>query len=144
MRRIFVTILSVLCILFTNVSVRAETGNVVGGAPIVNVKYIHDLIQHEWGVRVPYNPELKNPLVAANMRYLLTAVDAANSRLGTSTQYRQTQYATDYAANTNVTIQAVRTLIVSSKYHFTATTTSDTTAFSFVDKCGRQIFCGLG
>lgn len=44
MRRIFVTILSVLCILFTNVSVRAETGNVVGGAPIVNVKYIHDLI----------------------------------------------------------------------------------------------------
>lgn len=132
MRRIFVTILSALCILFTNVSVFAETGNVVGGAPIVNVKYIHDLIQHEWGVRVPYNPELKNPLVAANMRYLLTAVDAANSRLGTSTQYRQTQYATDYAANTNVTIQAVRTLIVSSKYHFTATTTSDTTAFSFV------------
>lgn len=132
MRRIFVTILSALCVLFTNVSVFAEPGNVVGGAPIVNVKYIHDLIQHEWGVHVPYNPELKNPLVAANMRYLLTAVDAANSHMGTSTQYRETQYATDYAANTNVTIQAVRTLIVSSKYHFTATTTSDTTAFSFV------------
>ena len=44
MRRIFVTILSALCILFTNVSVFAETGSVVGGAPIVNVKYIHDLI----------------------------------------------------------------------------------------------------
>lgn len=33
MRRIFVTILSALCILFINVSVFAETGNVVGGAP---------------------------------------------------------------------------------------------------------------
>lgn len=32
MRRIFVTILSALCILFINVSVFAETGSVVGGA----------------------------------------------------------------------------------------------------------------
>ena len=50
-------------------------------AQIVNVEYIHQLIEQQHGISVPYNSELTNPRVAANMKYLLTTIDAANSIL---------------------------------------------------------------
>ena len=48
------------------------------GAEMVNVEYIHQYLNARWGIKLPYNPALENPKVAANMEYLLTVVDIAN------------------------------------------------------------------
>ncbi|MBR2342610.1 MAG: hypothetical protein IKA73_04070 [Alphaproteobacteria bacterium] len=113
--------------MFLGISVAAHAG------PIANIEYVHNMIAHVWGINVPYNPELKNPRFAANMEYLLAAVDAANAILNgfETTDYRyDSAYATHSAADTITTNTAVNELIRMVEYHFTATTT-ETTSFSF-------------
>lgn len=103
-------------------------------AQVANVEYIHNLIERNWGIELPYNPELQNVKAVANMKYLLTAVDAANEILNDNktTDYGNGEYATTQAADTTVAIQAVDTLVKKvEKTYFIITTTPDTTDFSF-------------
>ena len=51
------------------------------GAQIANVEYVHLMLKQHYGIEVPYNPTLKDVHAAANMKYLLTAVDIANQML---------------------------------------------------------------
>lgn len=82
-------------------------------AQIVNVEYIHNAIQQKWDIAIPYNPELSNPRIAANMKYLLTAIDVANETLngGKTTDYGNGEYATTIAADTIATDAAVDGLV---------------------------------
>lgn len=138
-RRILRVLVCALCIAVSG----ATVSNGGGTSTIVNVKYIHSLIEQEWGIKLPYNAELKNPSAAANMRYLLAAIDATNSRIGTTTSYRTSEYATGMAANVNTSVKAVRTLIKPT-YHFTATTTSDTTEFNFTISASGAFYINWG
>ena len=83
------------------------------GAEMVNVEYIHQYLNTRWGIDLPYNPELKNPKVAANMKYLLTVVDIANEFLNNeqTTDYGNGEYATLAAADTIATNTAIDTLV---------------------------------
>ena len=98
-------------------------------AEMVNVEYIHQYLNARWGIDLPYNPELKNPKVAANMEYLLTVVDIANEYLNgeKTTSYGTGEYATKLAADTIATNKAIDTLV---RGPFTMTTTPDTTSYS--------------
>lgn len=138
-RRILRVLICALCIAVSG----ATVSNGGGTSTIVNVKYIHSLIEQEWGIKLPYNTELTNPSAAANMRYLLAAIDATNSRIGTQTSYRTGEYATGMAANVNTSVKAVRTLIKPT-YHFTATTTSDTTEFNFTISASGAFYINWG
>ena len=99
---------------------------------MVNVEYIHLLIEQKWGITVPYNPALQNVKVAANMKYLLTAVDRANKILNGDaiTDYGNGEYATLYAADTVAAIDATDRL-VKIEPKFWITTTGDTSRFEF-------------
>ena len=93
-------------------------------AQIVNVEYIHNAIKQKWDITVPYNSELTNPRVAANMKYLLTAVDVANEMLNgdKTTDYGNGEFATMAVADTIATNQAVDRLIAMERdYKFVAT-----------------------
>lgn len=123
----------------------------VFGAEIVNVDYIHKLINQQWGINVPFNPELTDKTVAANMKYLLSAIDVANGILngGKVTLYGQTavfgngEYATDDAADTTATSKAVNTLIKKFEYSFFITTT-ETDSFSFKISAAGTFFIDWG
>ncbi|MBP3545361.1 MAG: hypothetical protein J6J82_03585 [Alphaproteobacteria bacterium] len=119
MKRLLFTIFCILCC------------GVCNSAQIVNVEYIHKLIEQQYGISVPYNSDLTNPQVAANMKYLLTTIDAANSILNGEqiTDYGNSEYATTVATDTDATLEMVRDHI--RDYKFFATTTADTTSFSF-------------
>ena len=86
---------------------------VAHSAQIVNVEYIHNAIAQKWDITIPYNSELTNPRVAANMKYLLTAVDVANEMLNgePTTEYGNGEFATLVAADTIATDTAVETLV---------------------------------
>ena len=102
-------------------------------AQVVNVEYIHNAIAEKWGISVPYNPALKNPLVVANMKYLLTTIDVVNEIVNgkKTTDYGNSDFATLQAADTIATIQAIDTLVDGDvEYKFFITTT-DITDFSF-------------
>ena len=101
------------------------------GAEMVNVEYIHQYLNARWGIDLPYNPELENPKVAANMEYLLTVVDIANEYLNgeKTTSYGTGEYATKLAADTVATNTAIDTLV---RGPFTMTTTPDTTSYSMI------------
>lgn len=120
-------------------------------AQIANVEYIHNAIKQQWDITVPYNAALANPRVAANMKYLLTAVDVANEMLGTNTNYASGEYATLAATDTVATDTAVATLIkrqtgapddptddvyddgvTSAEYPFAIELVDDTSEFSFL------------
>ena len=97
---------------------------VAHSAQIVNVEYIHNAIAQKWDITIPYNPALANPRVAANMKYLLTAIDVANEKLngGKTTDYGNGEYATMAAVDTIATDTAVDTLVaVHRDYKFIAT-----------------------
>ena len=98
-------------------------------AEMVNVEYVHKVLLNRWGIDLPYNPALKNPQVAANMKYLLTVVDIANAYLNgkKTTDYGNGEYATLAAADTIATNTAMDTLV--NMPTFTITTTPDTTSF---------------
>ena len=117
MKRLLFTIFCILCC------------GVCNSAQIVNVEYIHKLIEQQYGITVPYNSDLTNPQVAANMKYLLTTIDAANSILNGEqiTDYGNSEYATTVATDTDATLEMVRDHI--RDYKFFATTTADTTSF---------------
>ena len=102
------------------------------GAEMVNVKYIHNVLNWRWGIDLPYNPELTNPKVAANMKYLLTVVDIANEFLNDeqTTDYGNGEYATLAAADTIATNTAIDTLVKAPT--FTITTTPNTSSFSMI------------
>ena len=101
-------------------------------AEMVNVEYVHKVLLNRWGIDLPYNPALKNPQVAANMKYLLTVVDIANAYLNgkKTTDYGNGEYATLAAADTIATNTAMDTLV--NMPTFTITTTPDTTSFMLV------------
>ena len=101
-------------------------------AEMVNVEYVHKVLLNRWGIDLPYNPALKNPHVAANMKYLLTVVDIANAYLNgkKTTDYGNGEYATLAAADTIATNTAMDTLV--NMPTFTITTTPDTTSFMLV------------
>ncbi len=101
-------------------------------AEMVNVEYIHQYLNTRWGIDLPYNPELTNPRVAANMKYLLTVVDIANEYLNPdkTTNYGNGEYATLAAADTVATNTAIDTLINAPT--FTITTTPNTSSFSMI------------
>ena len=106
--------------------------NSARAAEMVNVEYIHLLIEQKWGITVPYNPSVTNPKVAANMEYLLGMIDITNKRLnGTATtDYLHSEYATKQAADTVAAIDAADRLIrIEPK--FWVTTTADTSEFEF-------------
>ena len=98
-------------------------------AEMVNVEYIHQYLNARWGIDLPYNPELKNPKVAANMEYLLTVVDIANEYLNgeKTTSYGTGEYATKLAADTIATNTAIDSLVHGPSFYIT--TTPDTTEF---------------
>ncbi len=54
---------------------------VARSAEMVNVEYVHNVLNWRWGIDLPYNSALENPGIAANMKYLLTVVDIANEYL---------------------------------------------------------------
>lgn len=108
---------------------------IVGAAsagPVVNVEYIHQKIAQVWGIDIPYNPDIENVKNAANMKYLLTAVDAANRQLNKvrTSDYSSGEFATVVAVDTVAADMAVNDLVRPIQYHFTATTT-ETSEFSF-------------
>lgn len=105
-------------------------------ADAVNVKYIHELLEHNYGVYVPYNDSLTDDTVMANMQYLLSVVDVANEFIsGTPTTYSASIYATDDAADTVVTKQAFDTLlkevqVIDHEYPFEMTVTASSLSFT--------------
>ena len=94
---------------------------VAHSAEMVNVEYIHNVLRWRWGIELPYNPELENPKVAANMEYLLTVVDIANEYLngGKTTSYGTGEYATKLAADTIATNKAIDGLIRGPGFYIT-------------------------
>ena len=102
-------------------------------AEIVNVEYVHSLIKKVWNIDVPYYEDSLK--YAANMEYVLKAVDKANEILnGTpTTDYGSSEYATLYAADTVATIDAVNRLIEKqNKSSFYITTTPTTSSFDIM------------
>lgn len=88
--------------------------SVANAAEIASVRYIHELLEHNYGVYVPVNDTLTDEDldVPANMLYLLTVVDIANEFIsGVRTTYSSSVYATEDAADTVATIQAYDTLL---------------------------------
>lgn len=117
---------------------------VANAAEMVNVEYIHTALQRRWGVSLPYNPALTNPRVAANMKYLLTAIDRMNEVLNDKdiTNYGDdAKYATLAAADTVATNDAVARLVVQPFY---ITTTPDTTSFSFEMSAQGKFYISWG
>ncbi|MFQ6730006.1 MAG: hypothetical protein ACLRFK_03070 [Alphaproteobacteria bacterium] len=95
----------------------------IGGAfalpvsgPVASVEYVHNMINQVWGV--DYQPIPSAKPYAANMEYLLRAIDNANYILHGKpvTNYGDSKYATKYAANTIIANQAVQDLIKRGKF----------------------------
>lgn len=80
-------------------------------AQVVNVEYVHNAIKNKWDITIPYNPALVSPNVAANMKYVLTAVDVANKMLGGESNYASGEYATNQVADTVAVDTVVKNLI---------------------------------
>lgn len=124
----FKRFISVLCMFF-GILTAAHAG------PVANIEYVHKMITHVWGLEIPYNPELKNPRFAANMEYLLAAVDVANEILNgyKTTDYKSDpKYATRYIADTLVTNKAVYELIkIYYPFNVRIKTTNDNQPFNF-------------
>lgn len=106
----------------------------VQSAQIANVEYIHTAIADKWDITIPYNREITNVGVVANMKYLLTAVDVANEILNgeKTTDYGNGEFATMVAADTVATDTAVETLVKKEiEYKFFMTTIPNTDSFDF-------------
>ena len=114
------------------------------GAQIANVEYVHLMLKQHYGIEVPYNPALKDVHAAANMKYLLTAVDIANQMLNGQkiTDYGNSEYATTRAADTVAVDTMVRDYV--RDYKFFATTTPDTESFSFSISASGVFFIDWG
>lgn len=112
--------------------------SVANAAEIASVRYIHELLEHNYGVYVPVNDTLTDEDldVPANMQYLLTVVDIANEFIsGVRTTYSSSVYATEDAADTVATIQAYDTLLkeveaVDYEYPFEMTVSGGSLSFT--------------
>ncbi|MDW3024712.1 MAG: hypothetical protein R8N50_03445 [Alphaproteobacteria bacterium] len=112
--------------------------SVANAADIVSIRYVHELLEHNYGVYVPVNSTLTDADldVPVNMKYLLTVVDFANEFItGVRTAYSSTVYATDDAADTVATIQAYDTLLkeveaVDYEYPFEMTVSGGSLSFT--------------
>ena len=145
LRRVFKILLCMIVAL--NVTVApAAVAEPTTMSPVVNVKYIHDAILAKWNVSVGYNSALTNKSVAANMKYLLAAIDVANKKIGGSSKvYSGTSYATSYAVNKQTADNAIKNLIKKPRtFPFTATTSSDTTSFSFKISAAGEFWVDWG
>ncbi len=80
-------------------------------APIANLAYIHNAIADKYDITIQYNPAVTDITAAANMKYLLTAIDVANTKQGQQTNYGVGEYATEFAANIITVDTAINTLI---------------------------------
>ena len=112
-------------------------------AQIANVEYIHTAIADKWDITIPYNREITNVGVAANMKYLLTAVDVANEILNGEkiTDYGNGEFATMVAADTIATDTAVETLVKKEeKYKFFMTVDPDSWKTFDMDICAAGEF----
>ncbi|MDO4423871.1 MAG: hypothetical protein Q4C08_03705 [Pseudomonadota bacterium] len=119
----------------------------VQSAQIANVEYIHTAIADKWDITIPYNREITNVGVAANMKYLLTAVDVANEILNgeKTTDYGNGEFATMVATDTVATDTAVETLVKKEeKYKFFITTTPDTSSFNFSISAAGEFYIDWG
>lgn len=99
-------------------------------AEMANVGYVHDTLKWRWDIDLPYNSELTNPSIAANMKYLLTVIDIANEYLNDekTTDYANSEYATMAAADTIATATAIDALIRGPGFYLS--TIPSTTNFS--------------
>ena len=96
---------------------------VARSAEMVNVEYVHNVLNWRWGIDLPYNSTLENPGIAANMKYLLTVVDIANEYLNDekTTNYGDGEYATLAAADKIATDTAIDTLVRGPGFYITTT-----------------------
>ncbi len=107
-------------------------------AEMATVRYVHELLEHNYGVYVPVNDALLGGDldIPANMEYLLYVVDIANEFItGTRTTYSSTIYATDDAADIIATKQAYDTLLkevqeVQQDFPFEMTVTGSSLSFT--------------
>ncbi|MBR5566862.1 MAG: hypothetical protein IKW09_02030 [Alphaproteobacteria bacterium] len=115
-------------------------------AQVVNVQYIHDLIQQRWDITVPKNELLTDSSVVANMEYLLRAIDVANYKLNgwQTTNYVASEYATTAAADTVAAQQAVNGLIKFIGFPFKLTTTETTDYFQFTISAKGTFYVNWG
>ena len=112
-------------------------------AQIVNIDYIHTAIADKWDIVIPYNREITNVGVAANMKYLLSAIDVANEILNgeKTTDYGNGEFATMVAADTIATDTAVETLVKKEdKYKFVMTVYPDYGKTFAMDICAAGEF----
>ncbi len=146
LRRVFRFLLCMTFALSVTVAPAAVAEPSKSESPAVNVKYIHDAILAKWNVSVGYNSALTNKSVAANMKYLMAAIDIANKKIGGSSKvYSGTSYATSYAVNKRTVDNAIKNLIKKPRtFPFTATTTSDTTKFSFTISATGEFWVDWG
>ncbi|MCL2331437.1 MAG: hypothetical protein FWC61_02725 [Proteobacteria bacterium] len=83
--------------------------------PVANVQYLHNYIQQKWNLNLPINTAAgANPTAAANMQYLLCAIDIANKKLNYGydlTNYCDNVLATTVAIDTNTVNTAVDLLM---------------------------------
>ena len=98
-------------------------------ANIANLEYVHNAIQAEWGFFMPFNEAATNTKMAANMKYLLHAMDETNHSVNSEyiSDYANDKLANLLAADTVATDQAVVDLI--DVRGLTFRTTTDTTYF---------------
>ncbi len=102
-------------------------------AQVVNVDYVHNLIKNKWDITVPLNEDLTNIYAAVNMKYLLRAIDVANYKMNgwKTTNYTDSVYATNAAADTVAAQYAVNNLIKFIGFPFKLKTTQGTQEFQF-------------
>ena len=111
---------------------------VAEAAELATIGYVHDLLEHNYGVYVPMNDTLTDADkdTPANMEYLLYVVDIANEFIsGARTNYSSSIYATDDAADIIATKQAYDTLLkeieeVQHDFPFAMTVTGDSVSFT--------------
>ena len=115
-------------------------------AQVVNVQYIHDLIQQRWNITVPKNELLTDSSVVANMEYLLRAIDVANYKLNgwQTTNYVAGAYATTAAADTVAAQQAVDGLIKFIGFPFKLTTIDTADSFQFTISAKGTFYINWG
>lgn len=121
-------------------------------AELATIGYVHELLEHNYGVYVPMNDTLTeaDKDTPANMEYLLYVVDIANEFIsGTRTNYSATIYATEDAADIVATKQAYDTLLkeikeVEHNYPFEMTVTASSFSFSISAQGVFQIDWGDG
>ena len=113
---------------------------------IVNVDYVHRLIQDKWNIIVPVNNLLPNRDVAVNMEYLLAAIDVANKKLNgwPTSSYASTEYATTAAADTVAAQYAVEKPIKFIGFPFKLTTTYDTKEFQVTISAKGKFYINWG